>query len=301
MDYFTAVRVFTRVVESGSFVKAADSLEMPRNTVTKLVQSLEAHLRVKLLNRTTRRVSPTNDGVAYYERMSRLLEEWQDVESQLASAQTHPRGRLRVDMPSLVATQAVIPALPTFLARYPDLQLDIGVSDRPIDLVSEGVDCVVRAGKVSDPSLIARTIGEFPFVLCASKDYLASHGEPVHPDELDRNHVLIRYFYAGTGRRVPIDLRLGQEHVTVEGRSFVSFNDGNASLVAALAGLGVLHTLAVFAQPHIDKGELVPLLGEWSAEPVPISIVYSPNRHLSTRVRAFVDWMAELFEAHRPR
>ncbi|HEV7776511.1 MAG TPA: LysR family transcriptional regulator [Luteibacter sp.] len=301
MDYFTAVRVFTRVVEAGSFVKAADSLQMPRNTVTKLIQSLETHLRVKLLNRTTRKVSPTNDGMAYYERMSRLLEEWQEVESQLANAQAHPRGRLRVDMPSLVATQVVIPALPTFQARYPDLQLDIGVSDRPIDLISEGVDCVVRAGKVTDPSLIARTIGEFPFVLCATEAYLASHGVPGHPVDLDRNHALIRYFYAGTGRQVPIELRSGHERVTVEGHRFVSFNDGNASLVAALAGLGVLHTLAVFAQPYVEKGELVRLLGQWSAEPVPISIVYSPNRHLSTRVRAFVDWMAELFAAHRPR
>ena len=199
MDYFTSVRAFTRVVESGSFVKAAASLDLPRNTLTKQVQALEAHLRTKLLNRTTRRVSMTNDGAAYYERMSRIMEEWEEVESELAHAQASPRGRLRVDMASATATQLVIPALPAFHARYPDVQLDIGVSDRPADLISERVDCVVRAGKVTDPSLIARHVGDLPFVACATPDYLKKHGKPSHPGDLDDNHLLVRYFFSGSG------------------------------------------------------------------------------------------------------
>ncbi|HTD02598.1 LysR substrate-binding domain-containing protein [Undibacterium sp.] len=298
MDYFTAVKTFARVVETGSFARAADSLEVPRNTVTKLVQSLEAHLRVKLLNRTTRRVSTTNDGAAYYERMSRILEEWQEVESELTSAQSKPRGRLRVDMGATLASLLVIPALPAFQARYPDLQLDIGVSDRPVDLVSDRVDCVVRAGRVSDPSLIARHIGDLPFVTCASPDYLRDRKLPEHPADLEHKHTLIRYFYAGSSRQSPIVLNSGDEQVTLRGRYFVSVNDTNALLAAGLAGLGVLHVPAFVAKPHIEAGNLVSLLDNWAADPVPISIVYSANRHLSARVRVFVDWMVELFKSH---
>lgn len=295
MDYFASVRAFTRVVESGSFVKAAASLDLPRNTLTKQVQALEAHLRTKLLNRTTRRVSMTNDGAAYYERMSRLMEEWEEVESELAHAQASPRGRLRVDMASATATQLVIPALPAFHARYPDVQLDIGVSDRPADLISERVDCVVRAGKITDPSLIARHVGDLPFVACATPDYLKKHGKPRYPEDLDDGHMLVRYFFSGSGRQLPIELERDGERVTVKGRHFIAVNDGNALLAAALTGLGIAHMPAFIAQSYIDAGRLVPVLIDWTADVVPISIVYSPNRHLSTRVRVFVDWMIELF------
>ncbi|MFC7516040.1 LysR substrate-binding domain-containing protein [Herbaspirillum sp. GCM10030257] len=297
MDYFASVRAFTRVVESGSFVKAAASLDLPRNTLTKQVQALEAHLRTKLLNRTTRRVSMTNDGAAYYERMSRIMEEWEEVESELAHAQASPRGRLRVDMASATATQLVIPALPAFHARYPDVQLDIGVSDRPADLISERVDCVVRAGKVTDPSLIARHVGDLPFVACATPDYLKKHGKPSHPGDLDDNYMLVRYFFSGSGRQLPIELARDGERVTVKGRHFIAVNDGNALLAAALAGLGIAHMPAFIVQSHIDAGRLIPVLVDWTADVIPISIVYSPNRHLSTRVRVFVDWMVELFRA----
>lgn len=297
MDYFASVRAFTRVVEAGSFVKAAASLDLPRNTLTKQVQALEAHLRTKLLNRTTRRVSMTNDGAAYYERMSRLMEEWEEVESELAHAQKSPRGRLRVDMASATATQLVIPALPAFHARYPEVQLDIGVSDRPADLVSERVDCVVRAGKVTDPSLIARHVGDLPFVTCATPAYLKKHGTPSHPDDLEDGHMLVRYFFSGTGRQLPIELVRDNAVTTVKGRHFIAVNDGNALLAAALAGLGIVHAPAFIAQAHIDEGNLVPILSEWSTDAIPISIVYSPNRHLSTRVRVFVDWMVELFRS----
>lgn len=295
MDYFASVRAFTRVVESGSFVKAAASLDLPRNTLTKQIQALEAHLRTKLLNRTTRRVSMTNDGAAYYERMSRIMEEWEEVESELAHAQASPRGRLRVDMASATATQLVIPALPAFHARYPEVQLDIGVGDRPADLVSERVDCVVRAGKVADPSLIARHVGDLPFVTCATPAYLKKHGTPAHPADLESGHLLVRYFFSGSGRQLPVELTRDGERLTVRGKHFISVNDGNALLAAALAGLGIVHTPAFIAQSHIDAGRLIPVLEDWSADVIPISIVYSPNRHLSTRVRVFVDWMIELF------
>jgi DNA-binding transcriptional LysR family regulator len=297
MDYFNAARAFTRVVETGSFVNAAASLHMPRNTVTKLVQALEVHLRTKLLNRTTRRVSLTNDGAAYYERISRLVEEWQEVEAELAHAQASPRGRLRVDMASATATLLVIPALPAFQQRYPDLQLDIGVSDRPSDFISDRVDCVVRSGKITDPSLIARHLGDFPFVTCATPSYLERNGIPAHPSELEEGHTLVKYFFA-SGRHLPIVLSSGDQEYTARGRQFVAVNDGNALLAAGLAGLGIVHLPAFLALPQINAGLLQPVLEEWQAEAVPISIVYAPNRHLSTRVRVFVDWLIELFRTH---
>ena len=298
MDYYTAVRAFIRVVETCSFTKASAGLELPRNTVTKLVQALEVHLQVKLLNRTTRRVSLTNDGSAYYERMSRVMDEWQEAESDLAMSQGRPRGKIRVDMATLLATQLVIPALPKFYEKYPDIQLDLGVSDRPSDLVGERIDCVLRAGRVTDPSLIARHIGDLRFVLCATQGYLAKHGVPSHPAELERGHELVQYFFAGSGKKFGNVLKRGAEEYTVQGRYLVSCNDANAQLASGLAGLGILDTLSVVAQPYIDDGRLVKLLAEWSLDSVPVSVVYAPNRHLSARVRVFADWLMQIFDAH---
>lgn len=297
MDYFTAVKAFIQVVEAGSFVKAAQALSLPRNTVTKHIQSLEAHLRVKLLNRTTRRISLTNDGTAYYERMVRVVDQWLEAESDLVSTQARPHGRLRVDMGSTMATMLVLPALPEFQKRYPELQLDIGVSDRPVDLLGDRVDCVIRGGTLSDPSLIARRLGSLNFVTCATPAYLASHGTPLHPTDLETNHQMVRYFFAGTQRRLPVEFVRGEERISVDAHYFVSVNDSNALLAAALAGMGVLQTLMFMAEPHFESGALMPLLEDWSLEPNPIYIVYSPNRHLSARVRVFVEWLVELFEA----
>lgn len=297
MDYFTAVKAFIQVVEAGSFVKAAQTLNLPRNTVTKHIQSLESHLRVKLLHRTTRRISLTNDGTAYYERMVRVVDQWLEAESDLVSAQARPHGCLRVDMGSTMATMLVLPALPDFQKRYPELQLNIGVSDRPVDLLGDRVDCVIRGGTLSDPSLIARRLGSLKFVTCATPGYLSAHGTPSHPTDLETNHQMVRYFFAGTNRRLPVEFVRGEERISVDGSYFVSVNDSNALLAAALAGMGVLQTLMFMAEPHFKSGALVPLLDDWSLEPNPIYIVYSPNRHLSTRVRVFVEWLVELFEA----
>ncbi|SEQ00355.1 DNA-binding transcriptional regulator, LysR family [Pseudomonas sp. NFACC02] len=297
MDYFTAVKAFIQVVEAGSFVKAAQTLNLPRNTVTKHIQSLESHLRVKLLNRTTRRISLTNDGTAYYERMVRVVDQWLEAESDLVSTQARPHGRLRVDMGSTMATMLVLPALPDFQKRYPELQLDIGVSDRPVDLLGDRVDCVIRGGTLSDPSLIARRLGSLEFVTCASPAYLAAHGTPLHPSDLETNHQMVRYFFAGTHRRLPVEFVRGGERISVDANYFVSVNDSNALIAAALAGMGVLQTLMFMAEPHFKSGALVQLLEDWSLEPNPIYIVYSPNRHLSARVRVFAEWLVGLFEA----
>ena len=181
MDRFDAMQAFVRVVETGSFTKAAATLHMSKTSVTQLVQQLEARLRVRLLNRTTRKVNVTADGAAYYERVVRLLADVDDAETSLSSASLAPRGRLRVDVPSPFARMLLIPALPAFYARYPEIQLTLGVSDRIIDIIGENVDCVVRGGEITDQSLVARHVGDLQLGVYATQGYLQRAGTPSHP------------------------------------------------------------------------------------------------------------------------
>jgi DNA-binding transcriptional LysR family regulator len=298
MDYFLAVQAFNRIVDTGSFVKAAAQLNLHPNVVTKLVQALESHLRVKLLNRTTRRVTLTSEGSVYHARMRNVVDQWLEVESEMAVSHAAPRGKIRVDMGTTVATLLVIPALPAFHARYPHVQIDIGASDRTADLATEGIDCVIRGGTLPDSGLIARRLGSLAFVTCAAPAYLRAHGEPQHPSQIEGGHALVRYFFSNSGKPTPIVYRKDGEQVAVEGKYVVAVNDSHALLAAGLAGLGLVHTLRFMAQPHIDDGTLVPVLQDWSVEANTISVVYMPNRHLSVRVRAFVDWLVELFGSH---
>lgn len=296
MDYFTSIRVFVQVVESGSFVKASQALNLPRNAITRHLQTLEEHLQIKLLNRTTRRISLTNDGTAYYERMVLILDQWLEAESDLTTAQGRPHGRLRVDMGGTIATCLVLPNLVDFQTQYPELIIDIGVSDRPVDLLAERVDCVIRGGTVSDPSLIARRLGNLHHVTVASPGYLERYGEPKHPNDLKDNHPMVRYFFAGSQRKQQICFVKDTQRIEIDAKYAVAVNDSNAFLCAALAGLGAAQTLRFMADLHIKSGALIPILQEWTLEPHPIYIVYAQNRHLSKRVRVFVDWLVDLFE-----
>jgi len=300
MDQILSMRVFARVVEAGSFTKAAASLDMPKGTVTKLIQHLEGRLRVKLLNRTTHRVTVTPDGAAYYERTTRLLNDLDDIEASITNAQANPSGRLRVDVGSSVARLIIIPALSTFYQRYPDIQLDLGVSDRPVDLISDNVDCVIRGGELVEQSLVARRIGNLAFVTVASPDYLARHGVPRHPNELETGHTTVNYFSARTGRMFAHEFAKDGETIELAGRYKLAVNESNAHDAAVLAGLGISQSVTFLAAPYLASGELVQVLADWSRPPLPIYVVYPPNRHLSAKVRAFVDWAAELF-AREPR
>jgi len=296
MDKFAAMQAFVRVVEAGTFTKAADSLNLPKPTVTRLIQTLEAHLQTKLLNRTTRRVTVTADGAAYFDRALRLLGEMDELESSMSRAKANPRGRLRIDVGAAVAHLLLIPALPDFHARYPDIQIDLGVSDRPVDLIGENVDCVLRGGEITDQSLVARRIGEFHTILAATPAYLKKHGVPQHPNELeDSGHRMVTYFSHRTGRPYPLVFSKGSEKIELSARYVVSVNDSTANLAAALAGLGIVRTSTFQAQPHFARGALVPLLLDWCSESIPLYVVYPPNRHLSNKLRVFVDWVAELF------
>jgi len=298
MDQIQSMRVFARVVEAGGFTKAAESLDLPKGTVTKLVQHLESRLRVRLLNRTTRRVTVTPDGAAYYERAARLLNDLDDMEASIGNAQAMPSGKVRVDVGSSMASLIVIPALPDFFKRYPDIQLDLGVSDRPVDLISDNVDCVIRGGDLIEQSLVARRIGNVSLVTVATPGYLAQHGTPQHPSELEDRHVTINFFSARTGRPYTQRFERAGEVVEVMGRYCVSVNEANAHTAAVLAGLGVTQAAHVAVQPYLLSGQLVQVLPEWDGEVIPLHVVYPPNRHLSAKVRAFVEWAADLVGQH---
>ena len=295
MDQLTAMRAFVRVVEAGSFTRAANSLAIPKPTISKLIQELEAHIHTKLLNRTTRRVTVTPDGAAYYERVVRLLADLDELDGSMTLSQATPKGRLRIDMSASLAMLILIPALPAFHARYPDIQIDLGVTDRLVDLVGENVDCVVRAGELTDQSLIARRIGDCHFVACATPSYLDRYGDPGHPTDLENHHYVVGYFSAGSGRPFPFTFASRSERYEVKGRYIVAVNDGNAYVAAGLAGLGVIMAPTFMVQQHIAAGGLRPVLADWTSDPMALHVVYPPNRHLSNKLRIFVDWVADLF------
>jgi DNA-binding transcriptional LysR family regulator len=297
-DQLAAMRAFARIVEAGTFTRAATLLEMPKPTVTKLLQTLEAHLRTKLLNRTTRRVTVTPDGAAYYERVVRLLADLDELDGSMTLSQATPKGRLRIDVSGSLALLVIIPALPDFHARYPDIQIGLGVTDRAVDLIGENVDCVVRAGELTDQSLIARRIGELHFTTCAAPTYLERRGEPRHPLDLERDHMVVSYFSAASGRSLPFTFAMDRERHDVSGRSIVSVNDGNAYVAAGLAGLGVIQAPTFAVRQHISAGTLKPVLVNWTTEPLPLYVVFPPTKHLSNKLRVFVDWVADLFASH---
>jgi DNA-binding transcriptional LysR family regulator len=295
MDQLAAMRAFVRVVEAGTFTRAAETLELPKATVTKLIQGLEAHIRTKLLHRTTRRVTVTPDGADYYERVLRLLADLDDLDGSMTSSQARPSGRLRVDVSASLALLIIIPALPEFYARYPEIQLYLGVTDQPVDLIGENVDCSVRAGRLTDQSLIARRIGELDFITCAAPAYLERCGEPAHPLDLSQTHQFVSYFKARNDRSRPFNFSRGEERHKVQAPYVLSVNDGNAYVAAGVAGLGLLQAPTFLVRDRIASGELRQVLPDWGAGILPLHVVFPPNRHISNRVRVFVDWVADLF------
>lgn len=301
MDRFDAMQAFARVVEARSFTKAAETLHMSKTSVTQLVQQLEARLRVKLLNRTTRKVNVTADGAAYYERVLRLLADMDDAETSLSGASQSPRGRLRVDVPSPLARMILIPALPPFHAQYPDIQIDMGASDRFVDLIGDNVDCVIRGGELTDQSLVARRVGDLQLRVCAAPSYLQRAGTPSHPRDLeDTQHRTVGFLSPRTGRVLSYPLRRDGESMEVQGRHVLAVDDGNAYLAAGLAGLGVLWLPDYMSKAHVARGELVPLFDDWRIDPMPVYLAYPPNRHVSAKLRVFIDWVVEVLAQHAP-
>jgi LysR family transcriptional regulator, regulator for bpeEF and oprC len=295
VDHLLALRMFVRIAEAGTFSKAADSLNIPRPTATKLIQELEAHLGAELLQRTTRRVTVTPEGAAYYERAIRLIGELEEMDAAAARTRTQPKGRLRVDVGSSIANLLLIPRLPDFRRRYPHIHVDLGVSDRPVDMISDAVDCVIRGGPLADSSLVARRIADLEWVTCATPEYLRLHGTPTHPSDLQAGHSLVGYFSSLTSRPLPLHFEKGGAAFDITGTVDVAVNESTAHITALLQGFGVGQTFEFMARTHIAQGKLIAVLTDWKKSAQPLHVVYPQNRHLSAKLRVFVDWIVGVF------
>ncbi|CAB3760227.1 LysR family transcriptional regulator [Paraburkholderia solisilvae] len=300
MDHLQAIRVFVRVAQLGSFTKAAEQMQLPRPTVSNAIQYLETHLRVRLLQRTTRRVALTDEGAAYHARCIRVLADLDDAESLFADASAGPRGAVRVDLPERIALHTVIPALPGFFARYPDLRIVLSATDRMVDLIDDGIDCALRVGVLRDQSLVARRVGEFAQLHCAAPQYLERHGVPQTLDDL-ADHVAVGFFSNRTGRDLDWEFEEDGELRTVSMSSAVSVNSAHAYLGCCVAGLGLIQAPHASLEPLLASGQLVEVLQAWKAPPLPASIVFPQGRHLAPRVRIVIDWLAELLGAAYPQ
>ncbi len=297
MDKLLAMTVFTRVVETGGLSRAAESLGIPKATATTLIQKLESALGVRLLNRTTRRVTVTPDGAAYYERCIPILGLVRETEESLGKQHSTPRGRLRVDVPTLMARSVFVPALPQFFARYPDIELALACSERRADLIEDGIDCAVWSGEIEESSFVARRVGFLYFATCAAPSYIARHGRPEHPEDLVR-HRCINHFSARTGKVSDwiFSKRGTRVQTTLSGH--IALEDENSYVAAAEAGLGIAQIPAFILKEAMERGSLDLVLGDWFPEPSPLYVVYPQHRHLSGRIRVFVDWVAELLADH---
>ncbi|GAA4501294.1 LysR family transcriptional regulator [Gluconacetobacter tumulicola] len=293
MDRIDLFRIFARVVESASFTRAAATLDLPRSTVSTAIQDLEARLGTRLLARTTRRVAPTPDGAAFYEQCLRLVADVEEAEGQFRREPGGPHGVLRVDMPGRIGRLVVAPALPDFLARHPGISIELGVTDRAVNLIEDGTDCALRVGPVHDSTLIARHMGEFRLLNVASPAYLARHSTPHHPDDLP-NHLAVRYASPATGRVEPWEWVQDGTIRTLPLPGRVTVNSAEALIACCLAGLGMIQVPAYDVQDHLRSGALVDLLPDWRAEPMKLTLLHPHRRHAARRVRVFADWLAGL-------
>jgi len=293
LDRIELFRIFARVVECSSFTRAADGLGVPRSSVSAAVLELEGRVGARLLHRTTRKVSPTQDGIAFYERCQRVVADVEDAENLFRQTAAQPSGRLRIDVPGRIGRLIIAPALPAFLDRYPQMDIDLGVTDRAVDLVEDSVDCVLRVGPLSDSALIARPIGRLPLVNVASPAYLARHGTPRVPDDL-ASHWAVKYASPSSGRVEDWEWMDNGALRTVPLRGRVCVNSAEAYIACCLAGLGLIQIPAYDVRLHLEAGEMVEVMPNHRAEPLPMTLLYPHRQHLSRRLQVFVDWLEAL-------
>ncbi|WP_298728566.1 LysR family transcriptional regulator [uncultured Ferrovibrio sp.] len=296
MDRFQAMETFTRVVEAGSFKRAAETLRVLPSSVTKTIKDLEAHLGVQLLKRTTRAINVTEAGLRYYDSCKAILREVQAAEGSIIAKGGAVRGAVRVSTTPSLARRFIIPALPRFRTRYPDIDIDLHLGDAVIDLVQEGIDCVIRAGRPQPSSLIVRRLASFHWYVCGSPDYLAQYGEPASIAEL-RKHLAVGYADSRTGRPIPWTFRNGKEATSVAMKSSVTVNDTDAYIAAGMAGLGLIRAASYMVRQPLSEGRLVRVLADLDAVKDPLSVLYPQSRHLSPAVRTFIDWCIEIIGA----
>ena len=289
MDRFDAMRAFVQVLDSGSYTKAALQLNLHKATVSQQIQQLEDRLGTRLLTRTTRSVTPTQEGLTYYQHACTIVQQVDEVETILRKGTSAPAGHLRVDVPVAMGRLVFAPEIRHFLERYPKITIELGCTDRAVDLVREGVDCALRGGQLPDSRLSARRVGDLRFVLCAAPYYIEQHGLPQAPDELPRHHQ-IGYVLASTGKLRPVTLgRDGRETEFDVPARFVT-TDSAAALSAGLDGLGIVVLAEFVASHHLTSGALVRVLPGWSCPSLPLHLVTPTTRRRAARVQAFIDW-----------
>lgn len=294
MDRIERFRIFARVVECSSFTRAADMLGLSRPFVSAAIQELEAHVGTRLLNRTTRKVAPTPDGIALSERSLRLIADVEEAEGFFRQTTRGPAGSVSVNVPGRIGRLIIVPALPDFLARYPEIDVNLGVTDRAVNLVEDGVDCVLRVGPLNDSGLIARPVGDLQLINVASPAYLRKYGTPKKPSDLSR-HVAVNYASPSSGRVEPWEWVEHNEPRSMALRSRVTVNDAEAYIGSCLAGLGLIQIPAYDVNKHLAKRELIEVMRDHRAAPMPMTLLYL-HRPLSRRLKVFLDWMQPLLK-----
>lgn len=297
MDKIHAMQLFIRVAELESFSRAADSLGLPKGSVSRQIQALENGLGTQLLHRTTRRVSLTQDGMVYYERAKDLLANLDELDGLFLLDPASISGRLRIDMPVGVARNLVIPKLPQFLQQYPGIELELSSSDRLVDVIREGFDCVVRVGTLKDSGLIARSLGKLSVINCASPDYLARFGYPETLDDL-ASHAVVHYALNLGSRPQGFEYYDGESTHWVKTGGVLTVNSTETYHASALAGLGIIQVPRVGARDALRAKKLVEILPQYRPSPMPVSLIYPHRRNLSRRVRLFMEWLTELMKAY---
>jgi len=293
MDRIESLRVYLRVVDCLSFTRAANQLQMPRSTVSTSVRDLEERLGVRLLTRSTRSVAPTQDGAAFYERCARVLNDYDELET-LFQASTQPlSGRLSVSVPGRMGRLIFAPALPKLLEQYPGLEVELSSTDREVDLIQDGIDCAIRVGDITGSSLVARPLGMLEMANCAAPAYLERHGTPQSIDELE-NHFAVRYASPTNARVEYWDVETPDGVQEMPMRSRVTANHAEALIACCLAGLGMIQVPAYDVRDDIRNGTLIEVLPKARAPAMPINIVYPHRRHLSHRLRVFMDWAEDV-------
>ena len=295
MDRLKAMQTFVRIVEANSYTKAAETLDLPRAALTATIQKLEAYLGTRLLQRTTRRLSLTPDGAAYFAKCLEILQAVEDAEGTFRGQNTGaPQGRLRVELPGAVGRNLVMPHIGAFCRAYPGIELVVSLSEQVRDLTREGLDCSLRVGALQDSALIGRRLGGMAFLTCAAPSYLAAHGVPHTLDELAA-HRGVTHFSGRTGRPFDWDFMTGAGVVTAQVRSAIAVDDPDAYIVCALQGMGLIQAARYQVRHHLAEGALVEVLAATPPTPMPISLVYPQGRMASPRLGVFATWLAGLF------
>jgi LysR family transcriptional regulator for bpeEF and oprC len=298
MDRLDALKVFCSVVDAGGFRRAADRLGISTTSVTNQVAALEARFRVKLLHRTTRSMSVTEEGRQCYENAMRLLADMNDLEDVLRHSTAAPSGLLRVDMPGIIGTRIVSPALPCFLRDYPEVTVRMSATDRLVDMVEEGIDVMVRIGHLADSRLVAQTLAGTRYVCCASPDYLARRGGPQSPDELDAFDCL-NFLYPKSRRARPWYFRRDDQVSSLAPRGIFVTDHVESLVGAAMAGGGIIQVLSISVQDRIASGALVPLLTDWTAPGPDVAVLFQQRQLRAAKVKVFVEFLHAIFRTHR--